>query len=65
MLPLGEKTAAVLGICNREDITTYFCYWTVEAMSIHLQGSCMQCILQKMFSIPQAEQVHICPAVVA
>ena len=62
MLPLGEKTVAVLGICNREDITTCFCYWMAEAVSIHLQGSY---ILQKMFSIPQAEQFRICPAIAA
>jgi len=65
MLPLGGKTAAVSGICNREDITACFCYWMEEAVSIHLQGYCMQCILQKIFSIPQAEQFHICPAVAA
>jgi len=65
ILPMGEKTVAVSGICNREETTANFCYWTKEAMSIHLQGPCRQYILLKMFCVPQAEQFHICPAVAA
>jgi len=42
MLPLGEKAAAVSGVCDGEKITACFCYWTEEAVSIHLQGSCRQ-----------------------
>ena len=34
---------------NREEITAWFCFW-MEAVSIYLQGSCMQCILQKMYT---------------
>ena len=41
------------GVCNREEITAHFCYWMEKAVSIHLQGYGRQCILQKMFSIPQ------------
>ena len=66
MLPMGEKIAAVSGVCNREKkMTAYFCCWTKETVSIQLQRSCRQCILQKLFSIPKAEQFHICQTVTA
>ena len=38
-LPLGEKTAAVSDICKQRRNNIMFCYWTEEAVSIHLQGS--------------------------
>ena len=60
---IGWEDAAVSGICKTEEIEAYFCYWTEESVSIHLQEFCMQCILQKMFSTPQMEQFHIYPAV--
>jgi len=61
-LPLGEKTAAVLDVVNREEITSCFCYWTEEALSIY------QVLARSPFCrefVPQAEQFHICPATTA
>ena len=49
MLPLGEKHQAFV---NREEIHAR----VEEAVSIHLQGFSTECILQKIFGIPQAEQ---------
>jgi len=63
-LPIVEMPSAVSGICNREEITANFCYWMEEAVSIHIQESYKQCILQKIFSITQ-RKFHISLAVAA
>ena len=64
MLPLGVKTAGVLGICNREDIRNSMFLLLDGGSCVHLFTRVLHA-LQNIFSIPQAEKFHICPAVAA
>ena len=64
MLPLGGKTAAVLGIWNWEEIISFsVTAWRRLYPSIYKglasNAFCRKCLVR----IPQTEQFHICPAI--